>query len=108
MQVLVAMDDSRSMAETGCGAFALEALTLLCRAMSRLEVGEIGVVSFGGSSGARPLQPLDAPFSDAVGPSLVGALRFDQDNTIADRPMLQLLESLDLMLDDARHRAGEW
>lgn len=37
-QVVVAVDDSRSMAETGCGAFALEALTLICRAMARLEV----------------------------------------------------------------------
>lgn len=38
-QVVVAVDDSRSMAETGCGGFALEALTLICRAMARLEVG---------------------------------------------------------------------
>lgn len=37
-QVVVAVDDSRSMAETGCGSFALEALTLICRAMARLEV----------------------------------------------------------------------
>lgn len=37
-QVVVAVDDSRSMAETGCGTFALEALTLICRAMARLEV----------------------------------------------------------------------
>lgn len=37
-QVVVAVDDSRSMAETGCGAFALEALTLICRSMARLEV----------------------------------------------------------------------
>lgn len=39
LQVLLAVDDSRSMAECGCGGLALEALTLLCRAMSRLEVG---------------------------------------------------------------------
>jgi hypothetical protein len=37
-QVVVAVDDSRSMAETGNARFALEALTLICKAMARLEV----------------------------------------------------------------------
>lgn len=41
-QVVVAIDDSRSMAETGCGTAALEALTLICKAMARLEVRERG------------------------------------------------------------------
>ena len=50
------MDDSKSMAENGCGTFALEALTLICKAMARLEVGELGVVRFGGAGGVMPLQ----------------------------------------------------
>ena len=50
------MDDSKSMADSGCGGFALEALTLMCRAMARLEVGELGVVRFGGPAGVVPLQ----------------------------------------------------
>lgn len=202
------MDDSRSMAETGCGTVALEALTLLCRAMARLEVraackgsgqrgggatllpawflglavlcalahllmhtapscphparqvGELGVVSFGGGGGAVPLHPLERPFTDADGvrimsqvrvplagctqaglaaalidglqqaraacepplspcrrhptsaatlpPSLSPPpqMRFDQDNTIADRPMMDVVTSLDHMLDGASARAG--
>jgi midasin len=98
------------MAENGCGAFALEATALLCKALSRLEVGELGVVAFGGSSsgtsGVTPLQPLEVPFTDAAGPGLMAALRFDQENTIADRPMLQLVEGLDHLLEVAKHRAG--
>jgi len=50
------VDDSKSMADSGCGGFALEALTLMCRAMARLEVGELGVVRFGGPAGVIPLQ----------------------------------------------------
>jgi hypothetical protein len=34
-QVLLAIDNSRSMAENGCGAFALEATTLIAKALSR-------------------------------------------------------------------------
>ena len=37
-QVVLAVDDSRSMREGGCGTFALEAVTLLARALARLEV----------------------------------------------------------------------
>ena len=56
LQVVIAVDDSKSMADSGCGGFALEALTLMCRAMARLEVGELGVVRFGGPAGVVPLQ----------------------------------------------------
>lgn len=105
-QVVVAVDDSRSMAETGCGGFALEALTLICRAMARLDVGELGVVSFGGSGGAAPLHALDRPFTDADGVRVMSRMRFDQDNTITDRPMGDVITSLDHLLEGARARAG--
>ena len=50
-QVVLAIDDSKSMAENACGHLALESMVLLARAMARLEVGEIGVVGFGGGGG---------------------------------------------------------
>lgn len=105
-QVLVAVDDSRSMAETGCSGFALEALTLICRAMSRLDVGELGVVSFGGSGGAEPLHSLDKPFTESDGVRIMSQLRFDQDNTIGDRPMVDVITSVDYLLDGAAARAA--
>ena len=105
-QVLVAVDDSRSMAENGAACFALEALALLCKAMSRLDVGELGVISYGGGSGVQPLQALEVPFTDAAGPGIMSSLRFDQDNTIADRPMLQLVDAAQHLLETARVRAG--
>eukprot|EP00887_Chlorella_sp_A99_P000601 scaffold17.g601.t1 len=66
----------------------------------RYQVGELGVVSFGGGGGAVPLHPLERPFTDADG------MRFDQDNTISDRPMVDVVTSLDLMLEGAAQRAG--
>ena len=77
-QVVVAIDDSRSMGENGCGSFALEAVTLICRAMARLEVGEMGVVSYGGSNSILPLHPLEKPFTDADGPSIMAQMKFSQ------------------------------
>ncbi|KAL0049173.1 hypothetical protein WJX82_008148 [Trebouxia sp. C0006] len=104
-QVVVAVDDSRSMGENGCGSFALEALTLICRAMARLEVGEMGVVSYGGSNSILPLHPLEKPFTDANGPGIMAQMKFDQDNTIADNPMVELLTSMQHMLEQARVRS---
>ncbi|GFH30001.1 VWFA domain-containing protein, partial [Haematococcus lacustris] len=94
------------MAECGCGGVALEALALMCKALSRLEVGQIGVLKFGGPEGAVPLHGLATPFTDAAGPGIMANLRFKQDNTIADQPMLRLMEALDHMLDSARHQGG--
>lgn len=77
-QVVLAVDDSRSMAENRTGGFALEATTLLLRALARLEVGEVSVLRFGGSGALLPLHPLSRPFSDADGPRILSNLRFDK------------------------------
>lgn len=75
---MIAIDDSRSMRENGCGTFAMEAVTLVARALGRLEVGELAVVRFGGAEATAALHPLDRPFTDADGPRVLSRLRFDQ------------------------------
>jgi midasin (ATPase involved in ribosome maturation) len=77
-QVVVAVDDSRSMAENRTGGFAVEACTLLLRSLARLEVGEVAVLRYGGSGAIAPLHPLSRPFSDADGPRVLSNLRFDK------------------------------
>ena len=118
-QVVLAIDDSKSMAENQCGHLALESAVLIARAMARLEVGEIGVVSFGAggspdtagevggetvieTDAVRTLHPLGAPFVDQGGPALVSQFTFAQDNTLADQPVARLLTSLDASLEAAR------
>jgi midasin len=115
-QVVLAIDDSKSMTENACGHLALESMALIARAMARLEVGEIGVVSFGAggsttsdgdaavndASAVRTLHPLGAPFTDQGGPALVSQFTFAQDNTLADQPVVGLLTHLDASLEAAR------
>ena len=84
-QVVLAVDDSRSMQENGCGVFALEAVTLLTRALTRLEVGQVGVLRFGGTDHVRPLHDLNTPFSDAAGPNIISNLRFDQVGSLCHK-----------------------
>ena len=54
-------------------------------------------------AGVVPLHQLGRPFSDAEGPALLAGLRFDEDNTVTDRPVAVLLEHLTSLLGRARH-----
>jgi midasin (ATPase involved in ribosome maturation) len=56
----------------------MEAVTLVTRALGRLEVGEVSVVGFGGAGSTAPLHPLERPFTDSDGPRILSQLRFDQ------------------------------
>lgn len=78
LQVVIAIDDSKSMAENARGGMALEAVALISRALSRLEVGHLGLLSFGGGGGVMPLHSLDRPFSDADGARIMSHLTFHQ------------------------------
>lgn len=84
-QILVAVDDSESMAEARAGSMALESVALLTRALTLLEVGQLGVISFGAST--KILHPLDQPFSDAAGSQVVANLKFDKKVTNFSRMM---------------------
>ncbi len=66
----------------------------------------MGVLKFGGPDGVVPLQPLDVPFGDSVGPRLAASLRFQGESTITDAPVAQLMSSLGHLLDVARHASG--
>lgn len=66
-QVVIAVDDSRSMSEGRCGNFAMEALVTVCRAMSQLEVGNLAVTSFGQQGNIRLLHDFDHPFTPEAG-----------------------------------------
>lgn len=82
------------MQENGCAWYALQALTLLTTALSRLEVGTLGVVAFGGTDGTRILHNLGVPWSDASAAAALAALRFQSDNTLRETPLLDMLRTV--------------
>ncbi|KAJ0755641.1 putative von Willebrand factor, type A, AAA+ ATPase domain, midasin, midasin, AAA lid domain 7 [Helianthus annuus] len=100
-QVVIAVDDSRSMSENNCGNAAIEALVTVCRAMSQLEVGNLAVASFGKKGNIKLLHDFDQPFTGESGVKMVSSLTFKQENTIVDEPMVDLLKYLNNKLDSA-------
>ncbi|CAI9114384.1 OLC1v1015101C1 [Oldenlandia corymbosa var. corymbosa] len=100
-QVVIAVDDSRSMEESQCGNVAIDALVTVCRAMSQLEVGKLAVASFGKKGNIKLLHDFDQPFTGEAGIKMISSLTFKQENTVVDEPMVDLLKYLNDMLDAA-------
>lgn len=95
-QVMVAIDDSMSMSENGAGNMACEAMALICKAMTQLEVGQLSVASFGETM--RLLHPFDKPFTDEAGAEIVAQFTFDQKQT----QMAQFMEEAISVMDGYR------
>lgn len=102
-QVLVALDDSRSMAESHSVHLAYQTLALVSKALSRLEVGDVAIARFG--EGVDVLHRFDqGPFTDQAGTAVFDAFKFDQKAT----QVLSLVDTSLQLLEHAReHRAAK-
>ena len=78
-QVMIALDDSKSMSESKSVNLAFETVALISRALTQLEVGQISIVSFGEST--RLLHPFEQPFTSEAGVSVFSHFGFQQTVT---------------------------
>ena len=78
-RVLLAVDNSESMMKSGAGEMALQAMATLALGMSQLEIGELGVASFG--QDMRLLHPFQIPFTSESGSTIVQNFGFDESRT---------------------------
>ncbi|KAJ9639642.1 AAA ATPase midasin [Knufia peltigerae] len=102
-QIMIAVDDSRSMAESGADLLAFETLAMLTKALSMLESGEICVVGFGDGPHVRVAHPFGTPFSPAEsGPHVFRSFGFDQRGT----DVRNLVEESIRLFRDARLKGG--
>ncbi|KAG2364226.1 hypothetical protein BDR07DRAFT_1608254 [Suillus spraguei] len=98
-QVLLALDDSRSMASSRSVHLAYQTLALVSNAMGKLEVGDIAIARFG--EAMELLHGFDeGPFTDAAGAKTLGAFRFEQRAT----NVLDMVETSLEVLESARER----
>lgn len=95
-QVLIAIDDSKSMADSHSVHLAFQSLALISRALTRLEVGGISVCRFG--EDVDVLHPFEAgSVSDEAGAKLIEKFTFSQRSTdvrlLVERTLAQLAEA---------------
>ncbi|CAG8485903.1 6023_t:CDS:10 [Diversispora eburnea] len=95
-QVMIAVDDSKSMCQTDSIQLAYETLALISKALSQLEVGDISIVSFGEK--VQILHPFDQPFSSEAGAQVLQQFTFEQNKTY----VRNLMETSIALLEHAR------
>lgn len=98
-QILLAVDDSKSMSESSAGHLAFETLALVAKSLSMLEVGEICVVGFGAE--VTVAHEFDKPFAVDAGVEVFRQFTFRQERT----DVRKLLERSISLFRDARAKS---
>lgn len=91
-QVMISIDDSRSMAESHSVQMAFESLTIISKALTQLEVGDICITSFG--EDVKLIHPFESVFSDESGADVIRSFSFSQEVTDVKLLMDQSLSIL--------------
>ncbi|KAJ3383686.1 AAA ATPase midasin [Entophlyctis sp. JEL0112] len=105
-QIMMCIDDSLSMAESKSVELAFESLSLISKALTQLEVGEIGIVSFG--EHIRLLHPFDKPFSDDAGAEVIRSFTFNQDGTQVRKMMETTIDVMKAARNSIQGGAELW
>ena len=101
-QVLLSLDDSRSMADSRSVHLAYQTLALVSQALTKLEVGQIGIARFG--EHVEMLHEFNSnAFSDAEGARIMNTFTFQQHRTDVAR---LVDNSLDVLADARRAQSS--
>ncbi|KAI0526336.1 hypothetical protein F5B22DRAFT_153601 [Xylaria bambusicola] len=105
-QILLCVDDSKSMGESSSGVLALESLVMVSRALTMLEVGEIGVLGFG--TNVFTAHEFSEPFaSHDAGAKVLQRFAFQQDYTNIKSLVRQTIERFRLARQQSASRSSE-
>ncbi|RYP85297.1 hypothetical protein DL769_001028 [Monosporascus sp. CRB-8-3] len=105
-QVLLCVDDSRSMGDSGSGELALESLVMVSRALTMLEVGQVGVLGFGRNTFVA--HDFTEPFaSHDAGARLLQKFSFQQEFTDIQLVIKQTIERFRLARQQSASRGSE-
>lgn len=92
-QILLCVDDSRSMGESASGALALESLVMVSRSLAMLEAGQIGVLGFGSDVFVAHDLAAPEPFASAeAGAKALQKFGFAQEGTDVIRLLRETID----------------
>lgn len=95
-QIMISVDDSRSMRESQAVDLAFETIALVAKALTLLESGQLAITRFGEDT--QVLHPFAQPFSNSSGAQVVQHFTFDQQKTDVQK----LLEKAITLFEEAR------
>lgn len=105
-QIVLALDDSHSMAGSHSVHLAYQTLALVTQAFARLEVGEVAVSKFGKSTQfVHGFE--DGHVTETAGSKIVDAFTFTQDTTDIKTLLEQSLQKLSIARENRRGSAAD-
>ncbi|KAI0013925.1 midasin [Xylariaceae sp. FL0662B] len=105
-QILLCVDDSKSMGESSSGHLALESLVMVSRALTMLEVGQIGILGFGAN--VFMVHEFTEPFaSHDAGAKVLQKFSFQQNFTDIQLLIKQTIERFRLARLQSTSRGSE-
>nr|XP_031828776.1 midasin [Nomia melanderi]XP_031828783.1 midasin [Nomia melanderi] len=102
-QIVLAIDDSSSMADNHSKELAFESLSLIGKALTYLEVGQFSVVSFGEQ--VNIIHPFGENFTEESGARLIQEMKFEQKKTMIGQLLdyaIDMLSSQSSSTDSAK------
>ncbi|KAJ8143020.1 hypothetical protein OY671_003839 [Metschnikowia pulcherrima] len=78
-QIMIAVDDSKSMTESKSTELAFHSIALVSKALTQLESGGLSIVRFG--EDVKLVHPFDKPFNQETGASVFQWFDFQQERT---------------------------
>ncbi|KAJ5925090.1 hypothetical protein N7454_007729 [Penicillium verhagenii] len=85
-QIMLAVDDSKSMLGSGSGQLAFETLALVAKSLSMLEAGDLCVLGFGDEEHVRVAHEFGKPFSSEAGMQVFQHFSYQQTGTLEALP----------------------
>ncbi|XP_023315085.1 LOW QUALITY PROTEIN: midasin-like [Trichogramma pretiosum] len=102
-QIVLAIDDSSSMVDNHSKVLAYESVSLISKALTHLEAGELSIISFGEETNI--LHQLGDTFTEHSGARLMQEMRFEQKQTLIAKMLdftVDMFESHSSSLDNAK------
>ncbi|CAN6670439.1 midasin [Trichomonascus vanleenenianus] len=103
-QIMIAIDDSKSMSESKSVDLAFQSIALVSKALTQLEAGQLAITRFGATP--HMIHPFQKPFSPEAGAEVLQWFGFEQTKT----DVRKLLEKSIQLFEDAQSEApqGLW
>lgn len=105
-QILLCVDDSKSMGESSSGSLAMESLVMVSRSLTMLEAGQVGVVGFG--SDVFTAHELTDPFASDAGAKVLQKFSFSQDRTDIAQLIRQTIDTFRMARQQSGGSADLW
>lgn len=105
-QIMLCVDDSKSMGESMSGTLAMESLVMVSRSLTMLEAGQVGILGFG--SDVFTAHQLTDPFSSDSGAKVLQKFSFSQDRTDIVQLIRQTIDNFRLARQQSSGGADLW